>query len=313
MNVRKSQYAIWEDRLLNAKYICPILTSLNEDESVNYENMHALYNRLIEAGIDGVLTGGSAGEFYAFSYDEVKEMILDAVAYGKGRWEVIAGTGRMVKSETISLSNEVLAAGADAVIIVGPYYSAANEDDVFAYFDEVIGAINGPVYLYNYGDRTGFDVSAETLLRLVDKHDNLVGVKDTHPVLRHTQRYIQIVKSKHPEFKVYTGYDNNCIPSVISGGDGCIGALSNVDPTMCANVIKELGAENISALKELQKQIDAYFAFYEVHVPFNPVMKWALKEMGLPMQETCRVPIKPLTADEKVKLEPVANALWRHK
>ncbi len=298
---------------MKAKYISPILTSLNSDESVNYEDMHAVYDKLIAAGINGVLAGGSAGEFYAFSYEEVKELILDAIEYGKGRWEVIAGTGRMVKAETIQLSNEVLKAGADAVIIVGPYYSACNNEDVFAYYDEVLGAINGPVYLYNYGDRTGYDVSAETLLRLREKHDNLVGVKDTHSVLRHTQRYIQFLKPKYPDFKIYTGYDNNCIPSVISGGDGCIGALSNIDPEMCVNVIKALDTEDLNALKELQRQIDAYFAFYEVHVPFNPVMKWAINELGGPMKETCRVPIKPLTDVEKEALSPIAEALWRHK
>ena len=72
---------------MKAKYISPILTSLNADETVNYEHMHKFYDQLIEAGINGVLTGGSAGEFYAFSYDEIKELILDAIKYGKGRWE----------------------------------------------------------------------------------------------------------------------------------------------------------------------------------------------------------------------------------
>ncbi len=196
---------------------------MNPDESVSYDDMHAFYDRLMDAGIDGVLAGGSAGEFYAFSYDEIKDLIIDAVKYINKRGLVIAGTGRNVKEETIRLSNEVLEAGADAVIIVGPYYSAANSDDVVAYYDEVLSAINGPVYLYNYADRTGYDVTAEMLLALREKHDNLVGVKDTHPVLRHTQRYIQFLKPKYPDFQIYTGYDNNCIPSVISGGDGCIG------------------------------------------------------------------------------------------
>lgn len=298
---------------MKAKYICPILTSLNPDESVNYDDMHAFYDRLMEAGIDGVLAGGSAGEFYAFTYDEIKNLIVDAVKYINKRGLVIAGTGRNVKEETIRLSNEVLEAGADAVIIVGPYYSAANSDDVVAYYDEVLNAINGPVYLYNYADRTGYDVSAEMLLALREKHDNLVGVKDTHPVLRHTQRYIQFLKPNYPDFQIYTGYDNNCIPSVISGGDGCIGALSNLDPSMCSDVIKALAKEELSALKTLQRQIDEYFAFYEVHTPFNPVMKWALNEMGYPVQETCRVPIKPLTVAQKEALAPMANKLWRNK
>ena len=298
---------------MKAKYICPILTSMNPDESVSYDDMHAFYDRLMDAGIDGVLAGGSAGEFYAFSYDEIKDLIIDAVKYINKRGLVIAGTGRNVKEETIRLSNEVLEAGADAVIIVGPYYSAANSDDVVAYYDEVLSAINGPVYLYNYADRTGYDVTAEMLLALREKHDNLVGVKDTHPVLRHTQRYIQFLKPKYPDFQIYTGYDNNCIPSVISGGDGCIGPLSNLDPVMCHGVIEALGKEDLATLTTLQRKIDSYFAFYEVHTPFNPVMKWALNEMGYPVQETCRVPIQPLTAAQKEALAPMADKLWRNK
>ena len=144
---------------MKAKYICPILTSMNEDGSVNYEEMHAFYDRVLQAGIDGILVGGSAGEFYAFTYDEIRTFILDAVKYIGNRGVVIAGTGRMAKSETISLSNEALQAGADAVIVVGPYYSACNEDDVYAYYDEILQAVKGPVYLYNYSDRTGYDVS----------------------------------------------------------------------------------------------------------------------------------------------------------
>lgn len=93
---------------MKAKYICPILTSMNADETVNYDQMHAFYDQLIEAGIDGVLAGGSAGEFYAFSYDEIKEFILDAIEYGKGRWEVIAGTGRMVKRKLFSFPMKCL-------------------------------------------------------------------------------------------------------------------------------------------------------------------------------------------------------------
>ncbi|WP_028255456.1 dihydrodipicolinate synthase family protein [Veillonella magna] len=296
---------------MKAKYICPILTSMNEDGSVNYEEMHAFYDRVLQAGIDGILVGGSAGEFYAFTYDEIRTFILDAVKYIGNRGVVIAGTGRMAKSETISLSNEALQAGADAVIVVGPYYSACNEDDVYAYYDEILQAVKGPVYLYNYSERTGYDVSAETLLKLREAHDNLVGVKDTNPVLRHTQRYIQFLKPRFPDFQVYTGYDNNCIPSVISGGDGCIGAISNIRPDICADIIRSLASENISELTRLQRSIDKYFALYEVHTPFNPVMKWALKEMGLPVQEYCRVPIKPLTDKQKEALSSMANELWR--
>lgn len=176
-----------------------------------------------------------------------------------------------------------------------------------------MGQIHGNIFLYNFSDRTGYDVSEETILRLIKKHPNFIGVKDTHPVLRHTQRYIQEIKSQYPDFMVFTGYDNNCIPSVISGGNGCIGALSNVYPEMCHQAAESLRKEDISALRSIQRQIDKRMKFYEVYPTFNPVMKWALKELGQPMQENCKVPLAPLTAEEKKMLSDAADELWRNQ
>lgn len=297
---------------MKAKYICPILTSVNADGSVNYADMHAAYDRILGAGIDGILTGGSAGEFYAFTYEEVKALIKDAIAHIDHKALVIAGTGRMAKSETIQLSNEMLAAGADAVMVVGPYYCGCTQENVFDYYDEILSNINGKMYLYNFPDRTGYDVSAETILRLRRKHDNIVGLKDTNALLRHTQKYIQTLKGEYPNFEIYTGYDNNCIPSVISGGDGCIGALSNVYPALCHSIIMALSEEKIDSLKELQRSIDQKFLFYEAYPVFLPLMKWALVELGHPFQEHCKAPLQPLTGAEKESLAQVAETLWRN-
>lgn len=296
---------------MNCKYICPILTSINEDGTINYEEMHALYDQILGAGIDGVLVGGSAGEFYAFTYQEIQAMIIDGVKHINHKGFVLAGTGRMTKSETVSLSNVAIDAGADAVIIVSPYYSACNQEDVFNYYDDVMSQIHGNVFLYNYEDRTGYDVSSDTILRLLAKHKNFVGVKDTHPVLRHTQKYIQDIKGKNPDFQVFTGYDNNCIPSVISGGNGCIGALSNVYPELCHHVAEVLRQEDLQGIKTMQREIDKRMKFYEVYTPFNPFMKWAMKELNKPMQENCKEPLTPLTDEAKQSLNEVANDLWR--
>lgn len=296
---------------MECKYICPILTSIDKQGNVLYEDMHKLYDNLIEAGIDGVLSGGSAGEFYAFTYDEVKALILDAIKYINHRGIVLAGTGRMAKSETISLSNIALEAGADAAIIVGPYYSACSQTDIFNYYDSVLTQIHGNVFIYNFADRTGYDISSDTILRLLATHKNLVGVKDTHPVLRHTQKYIIDIKSKYPNFTIFTGYDNNCIPSVISGGNGCIGAISNVYPKLCHEIATALRQEDLVQIKNLQHQIDKCMSFYEIYPTFNPIMKWALKEMHKPMQEYCKEPLSALPDKIKEKLSPAADILWR--
>ncbi|SFL59717.1 dihydrodipicolinate synthase family protein [Pelosinus propionicus] len=298
---------------MKCNYISPILTSINADGTVDYETMHKLYDTLINAGIDGILVGGSSGEFYAFTYEEIKEFILDAISYIGNRAIVMAGTGRMAYKETVDLSNLALAAGATSVLVVGPYYSACNQEDVFNYYDNLLTDVNGPLYIYNYEDRTGYDVTVDTFLRLLAKHKHLEGMKDTHAMLRHTQKYIQLVKSKYPDFIVYTGYDNNCIPSVISGGDGCIGALSNVYPSLCAEVVESLRKEDLNQIVKSQRSIDEKMRFYEVYTPFNPVMKWAMAELGLGMQENCKAPLTALTEDTKASLSGFADQLWRNK
>ncbi|MCC5467588.1 dihydrodipicolinate synthase family protein [Pelosinus baikalensis] len=298
---------------MNCKYISPILTSINADGMVDYETMHKLYDKLIDAGIDGILVGGSSGEFYAFTYEEIKEFILDAISYIGKRAIVMAGTGRMVYKETVDLSNLALKAGATSVLVVGPYYSACNQEDVFNYYDNLLTDVKGPLYIYNYEDRTGYDVTVDTFLRLLAKHGHLEGMKDTHAVLRHTQKYIQLVKSKYPNFIIYTGYDNNCIPTVISGGDGCIGALSNVYPSLCAEVIESLRKEDLSQIVKAQRLIDERMRFYEVYTPFNPVMKWAMAELGTGMQENCKAPLTALTEDTRASLSGFADQLWRNK
>lgn len=296
---------------MSAKYLCPILTSFNDDSTINYEDMHGLYDHILSNGIDGILIGGSAGEFYALNYNEAEELILDAVNYINHQSIVIAGTGRMNRMETINLSNFALEKGADAVIIVGPYYSACSQEDVFNYFDDILGHISGNVYLYNYQDRTGYDISVNTVLRLLEKHNNLIGIKDTHPVSRHSQKYINEILPKYPSFEVFTGYDTNCVPVVISGGAGCIGALSNVYPKLCHDLVSSLNKGDYNKIVEIERKIDKYALFYEAYTPFNPLMKWALNEMGYSIQENCRVPISKLTADVKADLDAVANRLWR--
>lgn len=290
--------------------MCPILTSFSENGSVSYDDMHAMYDQILDAGIDGILVGGSSGEFYALNFEEVQSLIKDAVQYINHKGFVLAGTGRMMESETIHLSNFALDNGADAVIVVGPYYTACNEEDVFHYYDHILSGIYGKVYIYNYIERTGYDVTVNTMLRLLAKHNNLAGVKDTHMILRHTQRYIQEVKSKYPNFQVFTGYDNHCIPVILSGGDGCIGALSNVFPELGCKVVEALKNENIAELITLQRSIDKYMKMYELHTPFNPVMKWVMKQMGKPMQEYCSEPLTPLSDKEKEVLFPIVKELF---
>lgn len=284
-----------------------MLTSFNEDGTVAYDDMQAFIDWQIERGIDALLLGGSSGEFYALTFEQMSELIVKTIDMVAGRVPLIVGTGSTVVENTVALSRLAFEHGASALMVVGPYYSAATPEGVLAYYDTVLSAVDGPVYIYNYPDRTGHDVTAEMVLELRERHDNLKGIKDTLPVLRHTQRLVQIVKSRFPEFEVYTGYDNNCIPLVLSGGNGCIGALSNVIPGICSQIGPAHEARDLDRLEELQRALDACFVCYEQPMPFNPLMKWVLTTLGVPFKETCKTPLLPLTAAEKERLKEVAD------
>lgn len=292
---------------MKAQYICPMLTSFNEDGTVAYDDMQAFIDWEISNGISGLLLGGSSGEFYALTFEQMKELIEKAVKMVDGRVPLLVGTGSPILENTVALSRFAFEQGASAIMVVGPYYSAATREGVLAYYDAVLSAVDGPVYIYNYPDRTGHDVTDDMALELRQRHENLKGIKDTLPVLRHTQKLVQTVKSQFLDFEVYTGYDNNCIPLLLSGGNGCIGALSNVIPQVSSQICAAFDAGNLTKLMELQRTIDGCFGFYEQPMPFNSIMKWALKKLGVPFKENCKTPLLPLTAAEKRKLKEVVD------
>lgn len=294
---------------MQASYICPALTPFASDKSVDEVQLKAFVDYLCANHIDGILLGGSSGEFYALSFEEMKSFIQKGIKAVDSRIKLICGTGRCDKEETIELSQFALNEGADAVMLVGPYYSAASEKQIFAYFDEVIAKIDGAVYLYNYPERMGYDISAELLYKLKSRHDNLVGVKDTHSVLRHSQRYIQMICSKYPDFEVYTGYDNNCAALVLSGGAGCIGALSNIIPAACKALLYALRDKDLARLAQLQQEIDRAFSIYEQPDQFNLILKWVLQEAGINFNEIYRAPLMPLSAEQKESYAEVKDLL----
>ena len=145
--------------------------------------------------------------------------------------------------------------------------------------------------------------------------NSLVAYSTSRAVLREPGGEIPVgyLPPCFSNFIVYTGYDNNCIPTVISGGDGCIGALSNVYPSLCAEVAESLRKEDLSQIVKAQRSIDERMRFYEVYTPFNPVMKWAMAELGIGMQENCKAPLTALTEDTKASLSGFADQLWRNK
>ena len=284
---------------MRAEYICPVLTAFDENGKVDMEAMKRQFDHLIEGGLNGIAIMGSSGEFYAMTLEEAMAFARDSIAYLKGKIPVYIGTGRLIADETIQFSNYVLDQGATAVMIVGPYYIGTDDAGVEEYYDYVAERINGNIILYNFPDRTGFDLSLNVILQLLKKHKNIIGLKDTFGAPSHTRTLIGRIKPEYPEFRIYSGYDDNFAHVVSSGGDGCIAALSNVFPKLCSEWVDAVEHDNMEKTAQIQQTIDALMDFYAISTPFMPAMKYGLSVIGIPFPLTCKRPALEVTEGQK--------------
>ena len=251
---------------MKAAYLTPAITLFREDGSLDLESQGRLFDNLIEKGIDGILVEGSSSEFFAMPMDERREMARFAIERVDHRVKLIIGTSSMVADEIVDFSNYCLEQGADAVMILPPYYFRFGAEALLQYYDRLAGKINGPIYIYNFPANTGTSVPAETVLQLAQMHPNIVGIKDTIPGMDHTRELIKVVKSQIPGFEVYSGFDDNFAHNIMAGGDGCIAALSNVVPEICAAWVKAFRDNDLAGIAKGQQSIDRLMDLYAIRV-----------------------------------------------
>lgn len=287
---------------MNAKWITPAVTPFREDGSIDFESAGKLYDDLIEAGIDGVLVGGSIGEFFAQTVQQRAELARFAVKHVAGRIQVIVGTANMVSQEIITLSNTCLEAGVDAVMIVPPYYFAFGDDEMYAFFSRMAQEIHGPVYIYNFPDRTGYSISPAVVRRLAEENKNIVGIKDTITGMDHTRELIKAVKPVRPDFEVFSGFDDNFAHNVLSGGSGCIGGMSNVAPALCAGWAAAIRANDMEKSAAYQQKINRCMDIYSIGAPFVPYVKEACRQAGHIATSKATFPIPDLNEAEQAKV-----------
>ena len=167
-----------------ARFLTPIVTAFDAEGNLDIKANRRIYDTQIEGGIEGIVVMGSTGEFFSMTTEQKKELIDLALIHVRNRIKVYVGTGCMSVEDTIALSNYALEVGAEAVMIISPYYFALSDRSVEEFYDQVARAVEGRIYLYNYPARTGYDLSPEITLRLLRKHKNIVGYKWVYKLKR---------------------------------------------------------------------------------------------------------------------------------
>lgn len=290
---------------MKARFLTPVVTAFTENGELDVQANKNIYDHLIEGGVDGIVLLGSTGEFFSIPLEQQKELIDLAIEHIDKRTTVYVGTSCMSIEDTIMMSNYAHHAGADAVMIISPYYFSLSDESIEYYYNQVAKATEAKIYLYNFPARTGYDLSPELTLRLVQNNSNIVGYKDTVMEMGHTRALISMMRTEYPEFDVLSGFAENFAHNVLCGGGGCIGGLSNLAPEVFAAWTKAVNDKDFDKIAEYQKVADVLMKLFGVGTPFVPIMKKAMVLRGIQMSDYCTKPLLQANEEQTKRINEI--------
>ena len=281
-----------------------IVTPMNADGSVDFESFGKHIEDQIKNGIDAIVVCGTTGEASTLSHEEHLDTIKYCVDKVAKRVPVIAGTGSNSTETAVYLSQEAEKIGADAVLLVTPYYNKATQKGLYTHFKTTADAINIPVILYNIPGRTGCKLAPATIAKLCEDVDNIVAIKEATGDISNVAKIAQLTKGK---LDIYSGNDDQVVPLLSLGGKGVISVLSNIAPKETHDMVAKFLAGDVKGSLELQLKylplIEALFC--EV----NPIpVKKAMNLMGY-CGGTLRLPLTEMEDVNAARLEAEMKAV----
>jgi 4-hydroxy-tetrahydrodipicolinate synthase len=251
----------------------------------------------IKGGVDGIVPVGTTGESPTLDYEEHARVIELAVEFAGGKIKVLAGTGGNSTSEAIYLTKAAEEAGADGSLQVAPYYNKPTQEGVFQHFSAIASATKLPIVLYSIPGRCGIEIAVDTVKRLADAHENIVGIKEAGGS---ADRVSQIRAALGPKFEILSGDDSLTLPFMSVGAHGVISVASNVIPREVSRMVQAFASGDIRGAQKLHAKF--YPLFKDLFIETNPVpVKAALAMKGL-IEEEYRLPLVPLSAKNKETL-----------
>jgi 4-hydroxy-tetrahydrodipicolinate synthase len=277
--------------------IIAIATPFLESGEIDWDSYDKLIDFYLENNTDGIVVCGTTGETPTLTDEEDEALIARAVEKIKGRIKIIAGSGSNCTATAIEKTKKAKELGADAALVVVPYYNKPTQRGIYQHFKEVAEAVDIPIVLYNVPSRTGAGLTPETVISLANDFDNIVAVKEAAGVLSY---FTEIIAGAPEDFLVYSGDDFLSASANLLGADGCISVLANIIPLDFKRLMDASLSGNIEVTRQLfykyQKLMDLCF------IESNPIpVKTALAEMGM-MKEIFRGPLCSMEKENKQKL-----------
>ncbi len=277
--------------------IVAIVTPMHEDGSLDLDSLAKLVEHHIESGTDGIVSVGTTGESATLSHEEHHVVIEKTINCAAGRVPVIAGTGSNSTAEALELTQVAQQLGADACLLVVPYYNKPTQEGLYQHFKLVADSVPIPQILYNVPGRTSVDLHNSTAIRL-SHIDNIIGIKDATADI---ERGIKLMEGSADSFVSYSGQDTAAMELMLAGGKGTISVTANVAPKLMHEMCTAAVAGDVSLANELN---DKLMPLHEaMFIESNPIpAKWGVAQQGL-IKNSLRLPMVPLTDEAQPSVQ----------
>ncbi|WP_308034969.1 4-hydroxy-tetrahydrodipicolinate synthase [Neisseria cinerea] len=279
-----------------------LITPMNQDGSIHYEQLRDLIDWHIESGTDGIVAVGTTGESATLSVEEHLSVIEETVRHVNKRVPVIAGTGANNTLEAIALSQAAEKAGADFTLSVVPYYNKPSQEGIYQHFKTIAETTSIPMIIYNVPGRTVVSMTNDTILRL-SEIPNIVGVKEASGNIGSN---IELINRAPEGFAVLSGDDHTALPFMLCGGHGVVTVAANAAPKLFADMCRAALQGDIALARELNDRlIPIYDTMFCEPSPAAP--KWAVSALGK-CEPHVRLPLVPLTENGQAKVRAALKA-----
>jgi len=268
-----------------------LITPMFSDGSVDYDKLKQLIEFHIEAGSNGLVIAGTTGESATLTMSEHSELIKRSVDIIDGRIAMMAGTGANSTAEAIELTQGAKDSGAQACLLVTPYYNKPTQEGLYQHYKAIAEAVDIDLYLYNVPGRTAVDMLPETVQR-ISQIKQVVGIKEATGDL---ERLRQIQELVAKDFVLLCGDDAATRNFILQGGDGCISVTANVAPTKMAEMCRLALEGKAEEAEKIDQQL--MLLHERLFIESNPIpVKWVMSEMGY-CENTYRLPLTPLNEE----------------
>ncbi|WP_027409066.1 2,4-dihydroxyhept-2-ene-1,7-dioic acid aldolase [Anoxybacteroides tepidamans] len=232
--------------------IAPIVTPFLENDEVDYKTLEQLIDWHIESGSHGISVTGTTGEPSSLTLQERERVMETAIKAAKGRVPVVPGTGSTNHAETLHLTKLAQEMGADAAMVIVPYYNRPSQHALYKHFKAIADAVDIPIIVYNIPGRTAVNLEVKTLARLKEDCPNIIGVKESNKDFEHVNRVLLYCGR---DFLLYSGIELLCYPMLAIGGAGYISATANVAPEKVADVYNAWVSGDVKRAQKLHYEL----------------------------------------------------------